>query len=371
MSDYWSEKVRRLAPYVPGEQPGNRRYGDRQLIKLNTNENPYPPSPLVIEAVNRAASESLRLYPDPSSLELREVIAERYGLKASEVFPGNGSDEVLAFAFPAFFESGGEPVLFPDITYSFYPVYCDLWNIPYKTVLLEDDFSINTFPYVEAISKGNTGGIIFSNPNAPTGMLLELEDIRRMAEAAERSKRVLVIDEAYIAFAEGEDAAALPLLRKFPNMLIVRTLSKESSLAGLRAGFALGSESLIEGLCRVKDSFNSYPMDRLAQAGAAAAIKDFPYYENINRRIINTRRRVSSRLKTLGFRVLPSQANFLFASPPAGKNAADIFTALRDRGILVRHFSKPRIADFLRISIGTDGDMDILLKECSIIINTV
>ena len=364
MSVYWSEKVRSLTPYVPGEQPSQRKYGDRHLIKLNTNENPYPPSPLVIEAINKAASDSLRLYPDPSSLELREVIAERYGLKASEVFTGNGSDEVLAFAFPAFFESSGDPVLFPDITYSFYPVYCDLWNIPYTTIPLEVDFSINAAPYVENMSNRSAGGIIFPNPNAPTGILLALDDVRRMAEAAKLNNKAIIIDEAYIAFAEGEGVAALSLLKEFSNILIVRTLSKESSLAGLRAGFALGSEALIEGLYRVKDSFNSYPMDRLAQAGAAAAIKDSDYYDKINRRIIATRRRVSDELKALGYKVLPSQANYLFASPPEGKSASEIFTFLRDRGILVRHFNKPRIANFLRISIGTDDDMDIFLKMC-------
>ena len=367
MSDYWSEKTRKLQPYVPGEQPAKGKSGERKLIKLNTNENPYPPSPRVIEAIKNAAADSLRLYPDPTSLELREAIAERYGLKASEVFPGNGSDEVLAFAFAAFFESGGEPVLFPYITYSFYPVYANLWNIPFTAIPLEEDFSINADPYT-----GKSGGIIFPNPNAPTGLFLPLNDLRKMAEAASRNKRVIAVDEAYIAFAEGEDgkpASALTLLKEFPNLLVIRTLSKESSLAGLRAGFALGSEELIEGLCRVKDSFNSYPMDRLAQAGAAAAIKDAVYYEEINRRITATRRRVSSGLEALGFRVLPSRANFIFASPPAEKNAPGFFAALRERGILVRHFNKPRIVDFLRISMGTDEEMDIFLDECREIIS--
>ena len=377
MSVYWSAKTRNLQPYVPGEQPAKQSFGAVKLIKLNTNENPYPPSPLVIEAIEKAAVETLRLYPDPASTELREAIAQRYGLKASEVFPGNGSDEVLAFVFPAFFESGAQSIHFPDITYSFYPVYANLWDIPFTTIPLEDDFSINAAVYSRLMSEGKSGGIIFPNPNAPTGILLSVEEIRKIAEAAKQNKKVLVVDEAYIAFAEedggkaGAGVSAVTLLNEFPNLLIVRTLSKEASLAGLRAGFALGSEELIEGLCRVKDSFNSYPMDRLAQAGAAAVMKDYSYYDDINRRIIATRRRVSSGLESMGFRVLPSQANFLFASPPSGsgKSAAEIFSALRERGIIVRHFNKPRIADYLRISIGTDEEMDIFLNECERIFN--
>jgi histidinol-phosphate aminotransferase len=364
MSSYWNEKTRRLLPYVPGEQPRDRKY-----IKLNTNENPYPPSPMVIGAIQKAATETLKLYPDPTCMEFREAVAARYGIKTTQVFPGNGSDEVLAFAFAAFFGSSGEDVLlFPDISYSFYPVYADLWDIPYRTVPLREDFSIEPGDYL-----GKSGGIIFPNPNAPTGVALSLEAVKKIAGAAERNKRVLVLDEAYIAFANGEDAtegnfgSALPLLKDFPNLLVVRTLSKEASLAGLRAGYAIGSEELIEGLFRIKDSFNSYPLDRLALAGAAAAIMDSSYYDGINRRVIATRRRVSLRLKELGFRVLPSQANFIFAAPPAsgGKSGQEFYAALRERGILVRHFSKPRISGFLRISIGTDNDMDALLEACS------
>lgn len=388
MSVYWNERTRRLLPYVPGEQPR-----DRKFIKLNTNENPYPPSPLVIEAVKKAAGENLRLYPDPACAELREAVAARYGLDAAEVFAGNGSDEILAFAFAAFFGGrageGGEPggvtpnagkerrvapngavdgaalpfeapLLFPDITYSFYPVYANLWNIPYKTIPLKDDFSIDVSSYLDT-----PGGVIFPNPNAPTGIALTLDSVRKIAGAAERNKRVFVIDEAYAAFAEKE-VTALPLLKEFRNVLIIRTLSKENSLAGLRAGFALGSAELIEGLCRVRDSFNSYTLDRLALAGASAAVRDAAYYDEINRRIVATRRRFSKELLALGFRVLPSQANFVFASPPGGskKNAKDFFQALREQGILVRHFDKPRVSDFLRISIGTDDNMNALLEAC-------
>ena len=355
MSVYWSRLNRRLTPYVPGEQPR-----DRKFIKLNTNENPYPPSPLVIEAVKKAAAETLRLYPDPACTDLREAVAAKYGIKATQVFAGNGSDEILAFAFAAFFD-GEEELLFPDISYSFYPVYADLWSLAYRTIPLEDDFSINPSAYL-----GKSGGIIFPNPNAPTGMALSLENVKKIAEAAKSRDRLLIVDEAYIAFADAEGVAtALPLIREFPNLLVIRTLSKESSLAGLRAGFAAGSEELIEGLCRIRDSFNSYTLDRLALSGAVAAVNDSSYYDEINKKVIATRRRVSSELEALGFRVLPSQANFIFASPSGDREKTQgVFAALRDRGILVRHFKKPRIADFLRISMGTDEDMDAFLKAC-------
>jgi len=362
MSIYWNERTKRLVPYVPGEQPR-----DRKFIKLNTNENPYPPSPLVIEAVKRAAGETLRLYPDPVCTDLREAVASRFGFKAEEVFAGNGSDEILAFAFAAFFASGNEAVLFPEITYSFYPVYANLWDVPFRTIPLNQDFSVDVSAYTEIISRGRSGGIIFPNPNAPTGIALKLEAIRKIAQAAERDRRVLVLDEAYIAFADEEGVgSAIPLCREFPNLLVVRTLSKEASLAGLRVGYAIGNGELIEGLCKVRDSFNSYVLDRPAMAGAIAALEDTFYYDEINRRIIETRRRVSSGLIALGFRVLPSQANFIFASPPekGKKSGQEFFTALREKGILVRHFSKPKISDFMRISIGTDGDMEAFLEAC-------
>jgi len=372
MSVYWSELTRRLVPYVPGEQPR-----DRKFVKLNTNENPYPPSPLVIEAIQKVAADTLRLYPDPQCTEFREAVAARYAINVSQVFAGNGSDEILAFAFAAFFDStplgeiksgnANDALLFPDITYSFYPVYADLWNLPYRTIPLRDDFSIDINPYMD-----NSRGIIFPNPNAPTGMAISLEELRKVAMAAERNKRVLIVDEAYIAFAEKEGVAtAIPLIREFPNLLVIRTLSKEAALAGLRAGFAIGSEELIEGLCRIRDSFNSYTLDRLALAGAAAAVNDSSYYDEINRKIIATRRRVSAGLESMGFSVLPSQANFIFAAPPAGgKSGKEFFTALRERGFLVRHFNKPRIAEYLRISMGTDEDMGAFLEACGEIIKT-
>ena len=361
MSDYWNEKTRSLTPYVPGEQP---REGN--FIKLNTNENPYPPSPLVLEAVHKVQAGDLRLYPDPVCTELREAIARRYAVTPDQVFAGNSSDEVLAFTFAAFFS--GQEILFPDITYSFYKVYAKLWEVPYRAIPLTLDFTMSAADYL-----GPCGGVIFPNPNAPTGIAVSLDAIREIAKAAERKKRVVVVDEAYIAFAAGEGiGSAIPMTSEFSNLLVTRTFSKEASLAGLRVGFAIGSEELIEGLCRIRDSFNSYVLDRFALAGATAAISDIQYYEGINRRVINTRSRVTSGLAALGFKVLPSQANFLFVSPPPenGKSAGEFNAALREKGILVRHFDKPRIGDFLRITMGTDEDMDVFLKACEDILNT-
>jgi len=357
MSVFWNARTKNLSPYIPGEQPK-----DRQFIKLNTNENPYPPSPKVIAAIQKAANENLRLYPDPQCTEFRETVAARYGVKPEQVFAGNGSDEILAFAFGAFFESCKntekilfDKILFPDITYSFYPVYADLWDIPYRTIPLNENFSINTFDY-----KVPSGGVIFPNPNAPTGIALALDEILSLAEYLERQEKVFIVDEAYVAFGA---QSAVPHINKYPNLLTVHTLSKSASLAGLRVGFAIGNEKLIEGLCRVRDSFNSYTLDRLALAGGAAAVSDAVYYDEINRRVTATRERTAENLHSLGFTVLPSSANFLFVKPP-NISGAGFFAALRERGILVRHFNKTRIADFLRISIGTDREMDALLDAC-------
>jgi histidinol-phosphate aminotransferase len=358
MDHYWNTRTKNLSPYVPGEQPR-----DRQFIKLNTNENPYPPSPKVIEAIQKAANDRLRLYPDPECTELRDAIAARYGCKAENVFASNGSDEILAFAFAAFFEDGNSsnalPVIFPDITYSFYPVYAALWGTPYRTIPLAGDFSVTVSDY-----KIPCGGIVLPNPNAPTGMALPSGDIRDLAAFHENqvpgAGRVIILDEAYCAF--GAESAA-PHIGGHPNLLTVHTLSKSASLAGLRVGFAIGNAELIDGLRRVRDSFNSYTLDRLALAGAAAAIEDSGYYDEINRRLIATRERVSGELRDRGFTVLPSQANFVFAKAPY-ISGRDFFTGLRDRGILVRHFEKNRIADFLRVSIGTDEEMDLFLQAC-------
>jgi len=345
MSRYWSELVKSLDPYVPGEQPRDKKY-----IKLNTNENPYSPSPKAIDAINKAANEDLRLYPDFSCEELRITIAEYYNLEKEQIFAGNGSDELLAFCFQAFFNPGN-PILFPDITYTFYPVYSQIYKIDYRLIPLDDEFKIK----VEGFFSEN-GGIIFPNPNAPTGTCLQLESIIEILN--HNKQNVVIVDEAYIDFG-GE--SAVKLINEYPNLLVMQTLSKSRSLAGMRGGFALGHKDLIEALSRIKNSFNSYTVDRLAIAGAVAAIKDESYFQATRMKVINTRERVSSELCNLGFMVSKSKANFLFVRHPlfSGK---DIFLELRRKGILVRHFNLPRIEEYLRISIGTDADMNKLLE---------
>jgi len=352
---YWNERVKGLSPYVPGEQPK-----DRKFIKLNTNENPYPPSPKVIEAIQKSADSRLRLYPDPECVEFREAAAKRFNVKVEQVFAGNGSDEILAFAFGAFFESErGEAVLFPDVTYSFYPVYANLWNVPFRTIPLCENFFIKTDDY-----KIPSGGVIFPNPNAPTGIAVPLDDILSLAEFLKRQEKVLIIDEAYAAFGA---QSAVSHIEKYDNLLTVHTLSKSASLAGLRAGFAIGSETLIEGMRRIRDSFNSYTVDRLALAGAAAAVSDKEYYDDINSRVTSSRERTAVSLKKIGFNVLPSSANFLFVKHPKISGAA-FFAMLREKGILVRHFNRERVSDFLRVTIGTDDEMDKLIDACKEII---
>jgi histidinol-phosphate aminotransferase len=351
VSVFWNSRVKRLEPYIPGEQPR-----DRSFIKLNTNENPYPPSPQALKAVEKALAdggERLRLYPDPACDELREAAAARHGVKPEQVFAGNGSDEVLAFAFGAFFDSDpAAPLLFPDITYSFYPVYAGLWDIPFRTVPLTGDFSVNAEDYLYP-----AGGVIFPNPNAPTGRALAVRDILSVAGYQGNHGRVVIVDEAYGAFG-GE--SAVPHIRNYPNLLTVHTLSKAASLAGLRVGFAIGQEELIRGLCRIRDSFNSYTLDRLALAGAVAAVLDRAYYDEINQKVIATRERVSGRLRDLGVEVIPSAANFIFIRHPR-LSGAEVFAALRERGILVRRFDTKRTRDYLRVSMGTDEDMDEFL----------
>ena len=366
---FWNSRVKELSPYVPGEQPK-----DRKFIKLNTNENPYPPSPKVIEAIQKTADDRLRLYPDPECIEFRKAIAKRYNVKIEQVFAGNGSDEILAFAFGAFFESRGitnsneqinanktqfaQPILFPDITYSFYPVYANLWNIPYHNIPLCEYFSINIQNY-----KILSGGVIFPNPNAPTGIAVSSDDILSLAEFLELKGKVLIIDEAYAAFGA---ESVVSRIEKHKNLLTVHTLSKSASLAGLRAGFAIGNETLIEGLCRIRDSFNSYTMDRLALEGAVAAVSDKDYYNDVNRRVTATRERTAGLLKKMGFNVLPSSANFLFIKHPEISGAA-FFSKLRENGILVRHFNKERINDYLRVTVGTDQDMDRFIEVCNVL----
>ncbi|MCU7929537.1 MAG: histidinol-phosphate transaminase [Candidatus Thiodiazotropha sp. (ex Codakia rugifera)] len=336
MSRYWSPTISQLSPYIPGEQPKVDN-----LVKLNTNENPYGPSPRVIEAIRGSADDSLRLYPDPTSTGLRETVADYYSLTPEQVFIGNGSDEVLAHTFFAFFQQS-RPLLFPDITYSFYPVYCSLYGIDYRTIPLEEDFTLNLGPYTQA-----NGGIIFANPNAPTGCLLSREKIEQLL--SHNSDSVVVIDEAYIDF--GGDSA-VKLVDNYPNLLVIQTLSKSRSLAGLRIGLAMGSRDLIDGLVRVKDSFNSYPIDRLAEAAAIAAYKDDTFFKKICLRIIESRERLNANLQALGFQVLPSKANFLFASHPK-LDALTIAARLRSEGVIVRHFKQSRVENYLRITVGT------------------
>ncbi len=345
MSRYWSTVVHGLTPYVPGEQPKLAN-----LVKLNTNENPYGPSPRALEAMRKEVADTLRLYPDPNADRLKDAIARHCGVTPMEVFVGNGSDEVLAHAFLALLKHE-RPILFPDISYSFYPVYCGLYDIDYETVPLDAEFAIRVDDYAQP-----NGGIIFPNPNAPTGRALPLVDIERLLKANPDS--VVVVDEAYIDFG-GE--SAVPLVAKYPNLLVVQTLSKSRSLAGLRVGFAVGNQDLIEALARVKDSFNSYPLDRIAIVGATAAIEDTAHFDTTRRAVIISREQLTLQLTHLGFDVLPSKANFIFARHPqhdAGKLAQD----LRSRSIIVRHFKQPRIDQFLRITVGTDEQCAALVS---------
>ncbi len=352
MSQFWSESVHQLKPYIPGEQPKLSN-----LIKLNTNENPYPPSPKALEAIQTATNEGLKLYPDPNSETLKQSIANYYDLDTAQVFVGNGSDEVLAHAFQALLKHD-KPLLFPDITYSFYPVYCGLYDINYKTIPLNDDFSIDVHDYNQ-----ENGAIIFPNPNAPTGIGLGLNNIETLLQNNPNS--VVVIDEAYIDF--GGDSA-VSLIHQYPNLLVVQTVSKSRALAGLRVGFAMGHPDLIQGLVRVKDSFNSYPLDKLATLGAAAAIDDKKYFDDICQRIIRTRDKLYTDMQELGFHILPSQANFIFATHPH-HDAKVIAQSLRDQGIIVRHFEATRINMYLRISIGTPNECAKLIKALKNILN--
>ena len=349
MSKFWSPIVSRLTPYTPGEQPKISN-----LIKLNTNENPYGPSPLALAAIQREATSALRLYPNPDAEPLKLAIAAQnaqHGITPAHVFVGNGSDEVLAHAFHALLQHD-DPILYPDITYSFYPTYSSLYQIAYKTIPLADDFTIRVDDYLSA---GKNGGIIFPNPNAPTGCLLPLSEVERLV--ASQPDSTVIVDEAYIDFG-GESAIAL--VSRYPNLLVVHTLSKSRSLAGLRVGFAVGHPDLIIALERVKNSFNSYPLDRMAIAGATAAIQDQAHFEYTRLAVISSRNTLVEGLSALGFEVLPSAANFVFARHPQ-HDAAEIAAGLRSDGIIVRHFTNARIAQFLRITVGSDADCQALL----------
>ena len=345
-SNFWSPVVAGLTPYVPGEQPKMPR-----LIKLNTNENPYPASPRVVQAITAAAQQPLQLYPDPESTALCQAIADHHDIEPEQVFVGNGSDEVLAHAFFAFFQQP-RPILMPDITYSFYQVYCRLYGIAAQAVPLDESMRL----CVEDYSGVPAGGVVIANPNAPTGIALPLSAIEQLLQS--QPQQVVLVDEAYIDFG-GE--SAISLIDRYPNLLVVHTLSKSRSLAGLRVGFAAGSRHLIEGLERVKNSFNSYPLDKLAQAGAVAAYEDTAYFEQTRQAVIESREALTLALQMQGFKVLPSATNFVFVRHPK-RDALALAQGLRDSGILVRHFPKPRIDQYLRISIGTPEQCQALAQ---------
>ena len=354
MSKNWSQIIRDLKPYVPGEQPK-----DNLFIKLNTNENPYPPSPKVIDAIRKEIGASLRRYPDPNCEALKQAIAEYYSVNRANVFVGNGSDEVLALSFISFFKQP-QPILFPDISYSFYEVYCSLFEIQHIRIPLVEDLGISLVDYQQP-----NGGIIFPNPNAPTGKLLSLDAIQKLLEQNDGS--VVIVDEAYIDF--GGDTA-IALIDTYQNLLVAQTFSKSRSLAGLRVGAALGSEALIEGLERAKNSFNSYPLDRLAIAGAVAAIRDEAYFQSTCKKVMQTREHTVAALSKMGFLVVPSMANFVFIKP-TGIQAKELYLRLKDEKILVRYFDKPRIDEYLRVTIGTDADMQTFIEKTAQIVAAV
>ena len=345
---FWSPEVRELEPYTPGEQPKIQN-----LLKLNTNENPYPPSPKVVEAVQNVlanGADVLRLYPDPDASELKQAIAKQQSVPVEQVFVGNGSDEVLAHIFKAFFVQE-LPLLYPDITYSFYPVYSQFFGVETKVLPLNDDFEIVVDDY-----KQPNGGIIITNPNAPTSIALGLAAIEQVLQANPDS--VVVIDEAYVDFGA---ESAVKLVEKYENLVVCQTTSKSRSLAGLRVGFAIAQPHLIAALEAVKNSFNSYPMDRFAIAAAVASFEDQAYFEQQCEKVISSREKLVSELQAIGFVVLPSKANFIFASLPA-KDASELAAELRACGIIVRYFNKPRINQFLRITIGTDEQNQRLVQ---------
>ncbi|WP_045126710.1 histidinol-phosphate transaminase [Acinetobacter pittii] len=349
---FWSPEVRELEPYVPGEQPKIQN-----LLKLNTNENPYPPSPKVVEAVQAVLThqaDALRLYPDPDATALKHAIAKQQDIEVSQVFVGNGSDEVLAHIFKAFFLQD-EPILYPDITYSFYPVYSQFFGTKTKEIPLNDNFEIEVKDYVQP-----NGGVIITNPNAPTSIALGLAEIEQILKA--NPDRVVVIDEAYVDFGA---ESAVSLVNRYENLVVCQTTSKSRSLAGLRVGFAIAQSHLIAALEAVKNSFNSYPIDRFAIAAAVASFEDQTYFEEQCQKVISSREKLVDELTALGFKVLPSKANFIFASYPS-HDAGQLAQQLREQGIIVRYFNKPRINQFLRITVGTDEQNERLvhtLKE--------
>ena len=350
MSRFWTDKIASLDPYVPGEQPQ-----DKQYIKLNTNESPYSPSPKALVAMQEQVSDKLRLYPDPNCQTLKNALAKSYGVDANQVFVGNGSDEVLALAFMGYF-AGGKPLAFADITYSFYKVYANLYGIEPKIIPLTESFDIDPADYENL----DVSGVVITNPNAPTGKALPLSDIEKVLKA--NPDVVVLVDEAYVDFGA---QSAVSLVNQYPNLMVVQTFSKSRALAGIRVGYAIAQPELIDGLERLKNSFNSYPIDRIALAGATAAVEDAEYLQEICDKTIATREWTVSELEKLGFEVLPSATNFVFVTHPK-KDAETLYLSLKEQGILVRYFGKkPRIGEYLRITIGTDAEMQALIEALS------
>jgi len=352
MSKFWNDKIKEIEPYVPGEQPKDKKY-----IKLNTNENPYSPSKKVIEKIKSMNLEDLKLYPDPDVSKLREVIADYFSKKISEkftkeqIFVGNGSDEVLALIFMTFFNKG-DKVYYPDITYSFYPVYADLFDLKEVRIPLNENFEIEIDKYF-----GLDGHIIITNPNAPTSIALKLNEIEKIVK--NNPTQLIVIDEAYVDFGA---ESSVKLVNKYDNVLVVQTFSKSRSFAGMRLGYAIGSENIIEGLNRLKFSFNSYTVDRISIEAGIESFKDDDYFVKTNAKIIETREKTVKKLKELGFKVLNSSANFIFISHNK-IFAGDLYKNLKDNGVLVRYFAKDRIDNYLRVTIGTDEDMEIFIEK--------
>lgn len=346
-SRFWSPLAKRVTPYVPGEQPPP---GPGALLKLNTNESPYPPSPKVLAAIREVSGDELLRYPDPDSRALCAAAASVHGLEAEQVFAGNGSDEILAHCFAALLNRPGG-LQFPDITYSFYPVWSELYGIPFETVPLREDFTVDPQGF-----RSDAAAVLLPNPNAPTGIALPLQTLRAMLEEA--PNRLLVVDEAYVDFGA---QSAVGLIAEFDNLLVIQTFSKSRSLAGLRLGLAFGDEALIDGLRRVKDSFNSYPVDCIAASAGVAALADGDWFASCCQRLVQSRERLADELATLGFDVLPSQANFLFARHRA-QSGAELFVKLRERGVVLRRWDKARIEDFLRITVGSDAQCDRLVS---------
>lgn len=346
MKRNWTDNLRKIEPYVPGEQSD-----DKDIVKLNANENPYPPSPMVEKAIKEFNSDLLRLYPNANATELKKALADYYGVGINNVFLGNGSDDVIAIAFQALFNSD-LPVAYPDLTYSFYPVWCSLFNIPYKTYPVDENFRINPDDYKEP-----NGGVIIPNPNAPTSIGENLDFVEKILQYNQDS--VVIIDEAYVDFG---GVSSIPLVGKYENLLVTGTFSKSRSLAGLRIGFAIGSEKLVSVLEAVKNSYNSYTIDALSIKAGTASILDDEYFKKTCKKIIATRQRVTDEMRKMGFKVLDSSSNFIFATKD-GESMKELFEYLKTKKVFIRYFSLPRIENYVRITIGTDREMDIFLNE--------